>query len=185
MFDLVSFPIIPALLVSPKPLAQSWSPRFKNTHTCEHTHVYLCKETHMHEKLDTREHTFLSHDSGSRPPASGELPGYLQHLELAVPVCRRTKWGRERERGTEAEAESWIKDKWGRGGITERMMRDIWARHLVKRLSDRDTRQRFGTQREEDGKSKNAAETKAKVQIWCYQYAQKKTEWRSRACYVI
>lgn len=97
MFDLVSFPIIPALLVSPKPLAQSWSPRFKNTHTCEHTHVYLCKETHMHEELDTREHTFLSHDSGSRPPASGELPGYLQHLELAVLVYRRTKWGRERE----------------------------------------------------------------------------------------
>lgn len=47
------------------------------------------------------------------------------------------------------------------GGV----MRDIWARHLVKRLSDRDRRQRFGMQREEDGKSKKAAETKAKVQI--------------------
>lgn len=126
MFDLVSFPIIPALLVSPKPLAQSWSPRFKNTHTCEHTHVYLCKETHMHEELDTREHTFLSHDSGSRPPASGELPGYLQHLELAVLVYRRTKWGRERERGTEAEAESWIKDTWG--GWWETFGQDIWWR---------------------------------------------------------
>lgn len=179
MFDLVSFPIIPALLVSPKPLAQSWSPRFKNAHTCEHTHVYLCKETHMHEG-NTREHTFLSHDSGSRPPASSELPGYLQHLELAVLVYRRTKWGGEREKGKQGP-----RLRVGSKINTERMMRDIWARHLVKRLSDRDTRQRFGTQREEDGKSEKAAETKAKVQIWCYQYAQKKTEWRSRACYVI
>lgn len=180
MFDLVSFPIIPALLVSPKPLAQSWSPRFKNTHMWTHPCVFVQGNTHARRPRYTRTHVF--------EPRFGFTSAGLRWASrisstprTGSPCLQTDKMRkRERERGTEAEAESWIKDKWG-GGV----MRDIWARHLVKRLSDRDTRQRFGMQRGEDGKSKKAAETKAKVQIWCYQYAQKKTEWRSRACYVI
>lgn len=58
MFDLVSFPIIPALLVSPKPLAQSWSPRFKNTHMWTHPCVFVQGNTHARRTRYTRTHVF-------------------------------------------------------------------------------------------------------------------------------
>lgn len=134
MFNFLSFPIIPALLDSLKPLARSLS-------------ALLHQNTHpngLTQDINTQRHT---HGLGSRSMASGDVPGCLQHLGLVVPLCRSRNRKKKKKKTSDRKSER-VGATTGGEKIREETMRDVWTGEW----SGRDTRQRSGAQR---GKEKN------------------------------
>lgn len=125
MFNLVSFPIIPSLLVSLNPLAQSWSPCCR-THT--HLDSYVRRNTNVHAEVDTSEpwlgFMVVGLRRGSRMSSTPQ--------EGARDLGNQKEREREGQEQRREENKRW--ETFGRG-------------ELVKGSSDEDTSQRSGAER--------------------------------------
>ncbi len=165
MFNLVSFPIIPALLVSLKPLAQSWSPCCR-THTHTHTHAYTPTwtyarpNTQVHNRnrhMHTLEPWFGFMFVGSRmssTPRTGSPAVWEQKSQMSE---RLRKSERARERGQDRELaqrreerklerkrwETFGQETRWRGRAMKTQGRDLEQREKKKRMETTKNRQRF------------------------------------------
>lgn len=142
MYNLVSFPIIPALLVSLKPLAQSW-----------HTHMDLMQDAaRMRTEIDTCKLT-LEPWFGFMFVGLRQASSRSSTLRLAVLLYRRwnQKWADKKEKERERDGQDRELEQRQEERKLERKRWETFGQDPVKRSSDEDTRQRFGAKREGDG----------------------------------